>query len=57
MKITKDMKVKEVKQILDDKMISHSQYSPLVIGMMLQNFDYIEVDGYGHTAKLKLVTE
>lgn len=56
-RITKKTKVKDAEEILTANGISLSTYSMMMLGMLLQNCDYIEIEGYGHSANLKLVTE
>ena len=55
MNITKNMKMKEVKEVIDFHELPQDRYNFLVLSMLLQNCEHIEVSGFGCFANLKLV--
>jgi len=55
--INKEMKIKEVEEILKEHDIHLVNWWWIVLGMMLKECDYIKVVGYGVNAELVQVWE
>lgn len=53
--IKKGMKLQQVSDIIELRMLPKNKYDLLVIAMLLNNCDYIEVEGSGTSAKLNLM--
>lgn len=49
------MKLQQVSDIIELRMLPKNKYDLLVIAMLLNNCDYIEVEGSGTSAKLNLM--
>lgn len=55
--ITKDMKIGEIAEKLDDYCIPHPRGGEIVMAMLLNECDYIRIKGYGRTAVFEQVIE
>lgn len=55
--ITKEMTVSEIKELLHDNCIATPYGWEIVLGMLLEQCDYIKIAGFGASAKFELITE
>lgn len=55
--ITKTTTMSEAKEILHDNCISTPYGWEIVLGMLLEQCDYIKITGLGASAKFELITE
>lgn len=55
--ITKSMKIDEVKAVLHANGIDTPYGWDIVLGMLLEDCDYIKIEGYGRHAQFVLCTD